>query len=207
MNEKMTAFTVFLAAMLLSFGAAVAQPGPSLDWGGLHTVLPYNTVGTFATIPYGQDYSETIAIDTTGIAWGNSCHDPLVYQYGTCSYLYKVYAILPEGCSDASCAVQKEWVDIQSLQNPELITVTYSPGSISQFAVVAFIAQANMQYDYASGQWNEIGIDVIQSTLSSDTIVVEGAPSPTVPDIGAWIDGLLLSIQNWICTTFGWWCS
>jgi hypothetical protein len=113
--------------------------------------------------------------------------------------------VLPEGCESIECSVYKECEEITKLNNPEVVEVKYLPTDINEFAVVVFMVDTTMRYDFTNKIWEQES-KIIESTKQSDRITVAGAPEPPKPNILAVIKNLLNTIKNWICINIGWFC-
>lgn len=197
-------FMAFLLAMAVSVSGASA-----LDW--TQVVDLQQGQGTFAVVSPTNSYENTFEIDTGTVTY-QSCHDPDYYQIGSCDFVFKCYIIMPESCTDPSCAIEYDCEEITEIQNPEHLTVNYfaTTSDIGKtYAVTAFIMQSHLDYDFSTEVWSDTTTPY-DETFMYDYITVEGAPTPTIPNplnkLGDLINGLLANLRSWICSTIGIWC-
>jgi len=205
MNEKMLkCITLFLIG--LSVGTIFNTPAWALEWRDIRVFIPPGTL----VIPT-QQYSKTFSLDTTGVTF-ETCHNQSYYSLGSCDYLYKCYIILPEDCSEVSCAVNKGCTEILSLQNPETVSVSYTPSATEvnkKYGVAAFVLKSHMTYNWTTTTWSDY-TTMVESTKQADIIEIQGAPTPPavnpIEKLSLLISNIISSIKSWLCTNLGAWC-
>src|SRR3990172_13444766 len=93
--KRLIPFAIIAVLAIIMAAGALAQ-----NWNGVVLAPP----GGLAAVSYDGQYSKTFVLDeVTGIPF-QSCHIAANYQLGSCDYLYKCYIILPQSCTQTSCA-------------------------------------------------------------------------------------------------------
>lgn len=214
-----------LAVVLIVALALVAIPGVrALDWTQM-LVVPGGFGIPLSVMP-GEAYSKTFTFDeVTGIPF-QSCHNSAAYQAGTCDFLYKCYIILPQSCSQVSCAKQHACVEILVPLSSDTVQISYttSQSEIGQtYGVAAFLSKDHLVYDFSKNlgcsylaadgttvlNWCNNGklgsySTALNSTFQYDSIQIVGAPAPVSPGgwtgVGAWLNSILEGIRSAFCT-------
>lgn len=203
-NLKLGLLSFVLAMTLIAAGAS------ALSWDQISGFSPHFT-GTFAVLNPFESYTNIFTLDTSAVEY-NSCNIPEYYQIGSCDFLFKCYVIMPETCDNVACAKDYDCDEIVDLQNPETLSVSYTPSTteIGQtYAISAFVMRSHLEYNFETKQWTDTTTPY-EDTIVYDYITIEGAPSPTIPNplekLGDFINSLLAGLKSWICINFGLWC-
>lgn len=130
----------------------------------------------------------------------------LDYSTGYCCYIYKCYAILPEGCNEPDCAVDKMCYQIDSLEN-QSITVVFTPQPLTRFGVMAFLVEICYSYDPGKLTWIQAGNpEIIEQQTDLVEVNIPPPPAPSPWDIWNIIIDFLHQIWCTILSIFGWGC-